>query len=516
MNEEARPSRIAGALALARARPFAAFALGLLVILTIMAALPFAPEGPHDPRTWRRSDAGTIEFPAAGALVEPVASLGHVIAGSPDIRVAAVSTLLWVLAVGGLVSLIVAIRRGRAPLWAALGTLGGAGAWLGVFLAWVGFSALVRLPSWRFVKGSEDTVIADLQSHTFGSHDGLVSPRESLAWHAARGYDVVAVTEHNDPGGAYEAQALAEMSALPAGVIPGIEWCEPEGGGYLLAIGLDGDKPPPTMARPAASAERFIQETRARHGGATLALAWRLKPDDVVRLAEAGLDGFEISNSGHPDIPHDVREALLRETEARGILLVSSTDWHGWGGFARTWTALRVPGTADMSPPEKARAVLMIIRERRVEDVTPVTAGYMGPPSTMRALFSPFAESGRYAMELGPLRVAAWWIWAAALVGIAELLRRARMRPGRTILAAFLTVLGGGLVYQGTRLLGAWAAGARAGVFLVRVGGWGLGIGFATLAAATVLAVLEVRRRRTSQPGSDAPREPASAKGDAT
>jgi len=506
---ETRPALVRRSFSALRERPALAGILIWLLLVTILAALPFAPEGPHDPRTWRRSDAGTIEFPAAGALVEPVASLGHAIAGAPDMRVAAVSTLLWVLVLGGLVSLIVAIRRGRAPVWIALRTLGGTGAWLGVFLAWVGFSALVRLPSWRFVRAREDIVVADLQSHTFGSHDGLVSARESLAWHTARGYHVVAVTEHNDPAGAYEAQALAEMCGLPVGVIPGIEWCEPGGGGYLLAIGLDGDKPPPTMARPAASAERFIRETRADHGGATLALAWRLKPEDVARLADVGLDGFEISNSGHPDIPDDVREALFKEAEARGLLLVSSTDWHGWGGFARTWTAFHVPGAADMTPPERARAVLRIIRDRRTGDVTPVTAGYMGPPSTMRALFSPFAEFARYAMELGPARVAAWWIWAAALIGIAGLLRRARIRPGRAILAAFLTVLGGGLAYQGTRLLGAWAAGARAGVFLVRVGGWGLGIGFATLVAAAVLIVLEFFRRRRGRADSEISGEPA-------
>lgn len=495
MSDEHTPSALARAVAGIRSRPLTACALGGLLLLTVMAALPFAPEGPFDPRDWSPIHDMRLEFPASGAVVEPLASLGHAISGAPDIRVAVVSTLVWVLVMGGVVSLALALRRGRAPLVVALRTFGGAGAWVGVFLVWVGFSLLVRLPSWRLVNARDDVVIADLQSHTFGSHDGLVSARESLAWHAARGYDVVAVTEHNDPAGAFEAEALAEMRGLPTGVITGVEWREPKGG-YLLGIGLDGGKPPPTMRGAAASAGTFAGQVRAGHDGATLALAWKLSPESVRRLAEAGIDGFEIANSGHPDIADDVRAAILDEARSRGLVLVASTDWHGWGGFARTWTALRVPGAQDMTPAAKARGVINAIRERRAGDITPVVAGYMGPASRARALFTPFVELARYAMELSAARVLAWWVWTAALVGAGELLRRARVRPGRIMLAAFLAVLGGGLVYEATRLLGAWAAGARAGAFLARVGGWGAGLGFAALAAAIVLLALEFRRRR--------------------
>ncbi|MHC4251702.1 MAG: PHP domain-containing protein, partial [Planctomycetota bacterium] len=414
MSDTAALSPLARTVAVVRSRPITACALGGLVVLTIMAVLPFAPEGPFDPRDWSPIHDMRLEFSASGALVEPLASLGHAVAGAPDIRVAALSMLVWVLVMGTAVSLVVALSRGRAPLAVTLRTLGGAGAWLGVFLVWVGFSLLVRLPSWRLAGGSDDVVIADLQSHTFASHDGLVSARESLAWHAARGYDVVAVTEHSDPAGAFEAEALAEMRHIGTGVIPGVERREP-GGGYLLGVGLDGTKRPPAMSGSAAGAAAFAEGVRSGHGGATLALAWKLSPEGVRRLAEAGIDGFEIANAGHPDISNDVRAAILEEARARGLVLVASTDWHGWGGFARTWTAVRVPGAPDMTPAEKAKAVVKALRERRAGDVTPVVAGHMGPASTARAVFAPFAELARYAMELTPLRVLAWWVWTAAL-----------------------------------------------------------------------------------------------------
>ncbi|MHC4251802.1 MAG: hypothetical protein ACYS9X_22000, partial [Planctomycetota bacterium] len=109
----------------------------------------------------------------------------------------------------------------------------------------------------------------------------------------------------------------------------------------------------------------------------------------------------------------------------------------------------------------------------------------------------------------------AWWVWTAALVGAAELLRRARVRPERTLLAAFMLIFGGGLSYEGTRLLGAWAAGAKAGGFLARVGGWGLGIGFAAFAAAIVILAVELRRSRLGRESAAATPEPPQRKGDA-
>ncbi len=514
MNEPGtRPSIASVAVAL-RARPAVACALGGLSVITVLAALPFAPEGPFDPRDWSRVHDMRLEFPAAGALVEPVASLGHAIAGAPDVRVAAASAFVWVLVVGGGASLVMALRRGGPPILTALRTLGGAGACTGVFLVWVGFTLLVPLSSWRLVNERDDVVIADLQSHTFASHDGLVSARENLAWHGARGYDVVAVTEHNDARGGLEAEALSEMRALGTGVIPGVEWCEP-GGGYLLALGLDGAKRPPVMTGSTAFAVSFCDEVHRVHSGAAVALPWKVSPEDVRRLAAAGIDGFEIANAGHPDTPPDVRAAILDEAKKRGLVLVASTDWHGWGGFARTWSAVRVPGARELTPGARARAVVAALRERRPEDITPVVAGYMGPASTVRAIFTPVVEFARYAMELSPLRVIAWWVWAGAILGAAEFLRRARMRPGRTLLASTLAILGSGLVYEGTRLLGAWAAGVRAAAFLARVGGWGLALGLVAFATAATLVALELRRRRMGILPAEAPTGSEPEEGDA-
>ena len=493
--------RLARLLGLARERPGRVAALKWLALLTVLAALPIDPEGPFDARTYERADAFRLEFPVAGAIVEPFAAPGHAIAGAPDFRVAAISTLVWVFVVAAGVAVLVELRRAPRRAWrgAALRTLATAVAATGVFLAYVAFAVAVRFPSWRLEHDEPDVLVADLQTHTFGSHDGLISARDNLEWHRGRGFDVVAVTEHDDAAGSLEARTLADFFAddLPA-VIPGIEMRSREGA-YLLALGLDAERGPVRGPENGLTVLRsredlFCEAVHTLHRGAVVALAWKLDADDVHRLADAGVDGFEIANAGHPDLPDETREAVLDVARERGLVLVAGSDWHGWGGFWRTWTAVHVEGAAKLPPPGKTASVLAALRERRAGDVIPLVAGYVGPPGVGRAVLSPVIEALRYACELSAPRVAAWWVWTALVALAVTGLRRAGMRPGRSLLGLLLLVLGAGLVWKGGALMWAKATGLTATSFPREAGLWAVGIGVAALAAAVVIAASEVWR----------------------
>jgi hypothetical protein len=503
-----------------RARPPVMATLGALVVLTVLAALPFDPEGPFDARTYERAAGVHLEFPAVGALIEPLAAAGHVVTGAPAMPAVGISTVVWAMCIAAAATLVSRLRRrergvsvtvpdkdaqdmqdGRPYpvnpvhpcllrcrwLLTALRALA-AGALTGlVFTLYIGFAAVVHLPSWRLVADDPELVLADLHSHTFvSSHDGLVGPRRNLERHRACGFDVVAVTEHNDARGSLKAARMALDDASLPGVIPGIEFRVP-GQGYLVSL-----HPFPPKKGAGAPGER---NGPTREGAAFVARSYGFDVEGIRRVAAGRLDGFEIANFGHMELPRDVRSAVLDEAARRRLVLVASSDWHGWGGFFRTWTAVRVPGARAMSPNGKAMAVLAKVRGRRSGEVTPVVAGRMGTVSTARAVFAPFVETIRYAMELSWLRVAMWWVWVVALLAAAEGLTRAGFRSRRVLFALLLLVLGGGAVVAGSRMVGAWAAGVTCSDFPARVGGWAMGAGLAAVFAAAALVVLEIVRR---------------------
>jgi hypothetical protein len=143
---------------------------------------------------------------------------------------------------------------------------------------------------------------------------------------------------------------------------------------------------------------------------------------------------------------------MLRLERAGRIRLVSSTDWHGWGGAARTWTLLHLPGAAAMTPQARKAAIITLLREGSREAVIPVTAAYQGPPGVWRALLAPLTETLRYAAELSPLRLLSWWLWGALFWLLARRLRRAGYAAPRLLGGGALLLVGGGLIWGGVRL----------------------------------------------------------------
>ncbi len=465
-------------------RPSRRFECALLVAglaITAVALLPLAPQGPLDARTLERLPGAELRFPWWGTLLEPAAAVGHALSGAPSPKVAALSTLAWILAAGTLWGWLHRTRPGPRALAGAPAT--GLLAAL-AFLAYLGLYFLVPFPSWLLTTDDPDVLIADLQTHTHASHDGIYPAERSLPLLRERGVEVAAVTEHKDPAGAFAARRLSRKTGdLPA-VIPGIELRALKG--YVLALGLQpGEHPLPDRIRSEPELADFVRRVHNDHGGAVLALGWRLDREEVARMAASGLDGFEIANLGHPDVPLEVGRAIRRQARDGGLSLVASSDWHGWTGTWRTWTLIR-PGDPAADP---AAAVVAALRSPDPGQVVPAVAGYLGPPSAPRAVLAPFAEAFRYAAELSPARVLGWWLWIGLGWGIARALRRGGLQPGPVLGRTALAAVAIGLLATAAPLALAPAAEAADPAFHREIGRYGLLLGGLALVAAAWPAV---------------------------
>ena len=452
-----------------------------LLSLTLLAALPVDPQGPFDARDYRPAAGVELDFPVTGALIEPLLAPGMALAGEPDVRIAAVSTLIWIIALTAGFVLYQGVRPEQrlrsVHLLRALQTAGFAGA---VFIVYLCFVLLIPLPGWTLKVHDPDLIVTDLQTHTVYSRDGLVDPAHNLALHRARGFDVVAFTEHYSPAGALISSAYSHQEEAFPYAIVGTEVRDPKQA-FLLSVGWlpEGER----------WTRQWLLDLETQP---VIALAWKLSVADVRRLAPV-VTGFEIANAGHPDIPQAVREAILDEAIKRNLVLVASSDWHGWSGFWRTWTTVRVPGGRQLSRAEQAQAVVEALQQRRSHDIQPVVAGYLGPPSLLQALFAPFSALMRYGMELSALRVTLWWLWGGLLLLLCWRLQNSGLNAVRIVLSALLSLFGAGLVIQGGRLLTLSLPGMAAGETLNEVGGWGVAVGGFSLFAAMFMVVREVR-----------------------
>lgn len=460
-----------------------------LVILTILACLPYAPQGPYNPVNYTRLSGMSLEQHRWTAIIEPFFAPLKIIAGAPDFKIAAVVSLIWLFLGAMAWGMFSEFRKGKAFL-AILrrGIESAVVATLTVTLL-ICFFAIARIPGWKLVVHNPNLIVADLHCHTVISHDGLVSQRTNIEWHKSCGYYMEAITEnehlvdHKITG--FSPSALKRLPALMSGV-------EDHTGARAICVALCPN-PDIRIGKSLDRAAWFAKKIHQAGGALWVCTLKNLRTSDIARLANDGVDGFEIANEGHPDLPLRLRRQILAIAKARGLILLSNSDFHGWTGLARTWNVIKAPGIADPTRSQRIKIVLDTLRKHDTADFIPVVAGYMGYPSTIRAVFSPFAETARYAMELSPLRVVSWWVWAWALFAVWVLLDRAGFMAGDIMLAALVWTTGVGLIIAGIDVIG---QGKGTTDFGFVVGLTTIGVGAMALVVATVRGVGFLRWRR--------------------
>jgi hypothetical protein len=471
-----------------------------LALLTVLSCLAYAPQGPFDARDYTRVAGMRLEQHPWEALIEPLTAPIQVVAGAPDFRVAGACLLIWVFFGAGAWRIFAEIRskRGNPPLAVACRGLRSAFAAAGTLTLLIFFLVMARIPGWRLVVDDPDLIVADLHSHTVKSFDGLMSMKTNLDLHASCGYGLAALTEH-DHLFAHDIETSADpaFERLPA-FMSGVE--AHVGSGMVVALCAKPHVPliVPQMGEPDRTAWFTGRVHEDCEGAVIVVTLSTQRPEDIDRLAAAGVDGFEIVNCGHP-LRLELRQKLLDIWRTRGLVLVASTDWHGWSGLTWAWTVIRAPGAPAFSHPQLATVVISRLRERNGTDVIPVVAGYRGAPTLMRSIFSPVAETLRYAQELSPLRVLSWWIWVSALFGLWVFLRRIGLSPGDVLLALLVGAIGVGLIFAGFSIMG--QGGGNAAPFSVKMAIITIIVGAAAFLTALTAGLLMWRKGRFAEHG---------------
>lgn len=441
--------------------------------LTLISLLPFNPQGPFDARTFEAIPGIDVHFSWAGAMLEPISAIGHALIGAPIPKLAAIASLIWVLIISFVWGFLWRKRNIPFKILTAGGTAFTA---LIVFLAYTGLYFIFPFPSWNPITDKPGFVIADLHTHTHYSHDSIISPEDNLRIQGRQGIEITAITEHKDPTGSFNTDQLSRSSPEMPLVIPGVELRTPYG--YILGLGLEPGKSVPQKLDSQQELVDFVQSVHKEHAGVAISLGVKLDRSQVEQMVQAGVDGFEITNMGHPDLPLKVRSFIKQLARDHNLTLVSSSDWHGWTGMWRTWTLVRV---SDRHKGNVKENLLETLRDPCENDVIPVVAGYLGPTSSWRVAFAPFVEVARYASELSPKRVLSWWLWIAVAFIFAGIIRYFGLSPAHVIGRTSLVVIGALLLWKTSFLAFAPAATAEDPFFHREIGRYGLMLGFLTL-----------------------------------
>jgi hypothetical protein len=441
-------------LRICKSWPCCTLAFAWLILITILSfASFFSGNVPFDQRTGQPFVGGALVMPIWGNVIEPISAVLHLILGAPNYQIAIISSACWLWAGSAAAAFIAQWQAQRSRYVKIFHILMFSWGSVILFVWYLAFVLLVPLPGWSLVLKDPEAVVADLHSHTIASHDAIVSEQQSLATYRDRGYRVAAWTEHYPaPSRSVIAAANRTKGASPT-VIPGLEISISidDRNYHLVLLNIGPEVSIETWLPKLIDDQALRNFTAMIHAahGVVVAVNFKLNEKDIDRLVADGVDAFEIANLGHPWISPALHAAMVKAQNLHGISLIAASDWHGWGGFFKTWTVV----TSTDPNKNPADEVVDALWRHDSKRIVPVVSQVFYTPSILRSIFSPFAEAIRYGSELQPLQLGSWWIWTLSLAWLVAQVRRAGLNPARIFLMVISLMLGLGIIFRGLDLV---------------------------------------------------------------
>lgn len=314
------------------------------------------------------------------------------------------------------------------------------------FLLFIIYCILIPLPQYRLTSKNPEEVFIDLHSHTFYSHDGIITPERNLSWHLNCGFAGWAITEHDWIGyGPAEQENMLRAKSIGAAVIPAHEIKFK--GVYLNLLGIEEaiDK------KKFDTMEGLINAVHSRGGTVVVPHYWsgekpQLSPSE---LAAAGVDGFEIAGNSSVPLSPESREEIIGVCRKEGLAMVSGSNWHGWQNFCNVWTGFEAPGWELMDNASRKQAVLDALQNREAGRFRALEYKRKVPPGGY--FFEPFTGFFFYFRSLDAWQRISWFFWAAIIFFLVR-----RIKDKRKAAILLWSVISLALAVKGLLILNTW------------------------------------------------------------
>lgn len=176
----------------------------------------------------------------------------------------------------------------------------------------------------------------------------------------------------------------------------------------FLIIGISN----PVLSEDTTTTKTLAQAVHKQGGAIFLGPSDR--PIDIRHVINDGVDAIEIANAGHKEnIPASFRNEVYKVAYQQfHIPLLSSSDWHGWGNYAYTWTAFRIPGAKDYPWYELQHIIVSMLRNKQNTDIIPIIYDYPDQYyGNIRIIFEPLFDFYYYFSTLPFQGYLSWLIW---------------------------------------------------------------------------------------------------------
>ncbi|MDR2772696.1 MAG: hypothetical protein LBB93_04435 [Elusimicrobiota bacterium] len=263
-----------------------------------------------------------------------------------------------------------------------------------LFASLIAFVVLFPLAGPKLVK-PVGYISVDFHSHTRFSYDNSSTESSSLRFHEQSGYDDFFITEHQNTN---SFSRFEEMGAT--NVFCGMQIQSSEGGVSVLLLSpgyFDG------QLYQNLPLDEIIKKAHENGMLAVMPHWWKWHRYSFSELHASGIDGFEIYNNGYRNFDEAERQGLIDFSKENNLLMIASTDWHGWGYMTDAWTVLKTDkfNFDDISKYAASEEILLYRQEQS--------------RSLFRFIFEPFAAYYYYIKNADTTQTVAFMVWFALI-----------------------------------------------------------------------------------------------------
>lgn len=373
--------------------------VGFLIILTMLELLPVGTYTLLNAATYKPLMDFKLATPALNYILEPFIGIPVYLSTTHYIKPASISIFSWGLLMV-LVYGIIKRRYKKLPVYVL--------AYIAGFSIFIVYILFTPFPLLKAIPRDKSFCLIDPHSHTFYSHDGLVTLKQSIRYHKKQGFTGWFITEHYNILGGIAEENITKLDTHKSMI--GEEVRVDHDPHFFLALGISST----VTAKDITTVTALARSVHKQGGALVLALWWLRGPVNLIHYINDGVDAFEIANAGHKQhLTASIREYAYNISQKYHIPLIASSDWHGWGNYAYTWTAFKIPGAKDYTSYQLQNIIISMIRNRNNKDIIPIIYDYPHQYwGVMRFIFEPFFDFYYYFSTLPFKGYISWLIWS--------------------------------------------------------------------------------------------------------
>lgn len=234
---------------------------------------------------------------------------------------------------------------------------------------------LVPRPMAKLTVQNPDWMVMDFHSHTNRSWDARKSftPEKNMEWHRKAGFHVSFITDHNVTKGAEEAyristqQPFTEVFGLRGEEVTLYQ-------SHWIVLGVEKTIEDGSYSHDMAGIKEFLNKIKVSKTILSIAYLggyWQNHWENREDFVQWGVQGFEIANAAPYmlDFPERFRREMIEFCRAHHLMMVGSSDHHGWGYTCYVWNILTIPNWRVIPPEELQVSMIRELKNKRFDAV---------------------------------------------------------------------------------------------------------------------------------------------------